>query len=143
MKVLVVYESIKGKTQKFAKEIANKIKEKNHQVELKSIQEASEEDIKNNDMIFLGTWTSGKFLFNQKPEKPWVDFTSKLPETEEKKTVLFTTYNIRTGSMFKNMKKHILPKGYKVIGSMKSRNGKLDYYSDIILKYSVDYQKVA
>lgn len=138
MKALVVYQSRKGTTRNFAEKIAKKIENKNHHVTTKNIEETTNDDLVSCDILFMECWTNGKFLFFQKPDLPWIKFASKLPDTHNKKTVLFTTYTIRTGSMFRNMKKHILPKGYKVIGSMKSRNGKLDHYSNIILKYSLN-----
>lgn len=138
MRALVVYHSKKGTTRKFAEQIAEKLYNKKVDVITKNIDEATNEDLVNCDILYMGCWTSGRFLFNQKPAQPWVNFADQLPPAESKKTVLFTTYTIKTGTMFRNMKKHITSKGYKVIGSMKSRNGKLNYYSDVILKYSLN-----
>jgi Flavodoxins len=138
MKALVVYHSRKGTTRKFAEKIAEKLFNKNVDVITKDIEETTNEDLKNCDILYMGSWTNGRVLFNQKPAQPWVNFAEQMPVAENKKTVLFTTYTIKTGSMFRNMKKYIMPKGYKVIGSMKSRNGKLNYYSDVILRYSLN-----
>jgi flavodoxin len=138
MKALVVYHSRKGTTRKFAEKIAEKLYNKKVDVITKDIEETTNEDLVNCDILYMGSWTNGTFLFNQKPDQLWVNFAESLPKAENKKTVLFTTYTIKTGSMFRNMKKYILPKGYKVVGSMKSRNGKLDYYSNVILKYSLN-----
>ncbi len=134
MRALVVYHSRKGTTRKFAEKLYNK----NVEVITKDIEEATDEDIVNCDIVYMGSWTNGRFLLNQKPAHFWVNFAEQLPLADNKKTVLFTTYNIRTGTMFRNMKKYITSRGYKVIGSMKSRNGKLDYYSDVILRYSLN-----
>jgi flavodoxin len=138
MKALVVYHSKNGTTLKMAQEIVNKLKKNNSEVVAGSLKEITQNDIESADQVYLGCWTSGKFVFGQKPEKEWIDFANNLPSVQNKKTVLFTTYTIATGSMFRNMKKYILPKGYKVIGSMKSRNGRMDYYSNVILKYSLN-----
>ena len=138
MRALIVYHSRKGTTRKFAEHIAQKLYNKNVDVITKDIEETTNEDLVNCDILYMGCWTSGRFLFNQKPERLWVNFAEQLPSADNKKTVLFTTYTIKTGTMFRNMKKYITLKGYKVIGSMKSRNGKMDYYSDVILKYSLN-----
>jgi flavodoxin len=138
MKALVVYHSKNGTTQKMAQEIVNKLKKNNSEVVAGSLKEITQNDIESADQVYLGCWTSGKFVFGQKPEKEWIDFANNLPSVQNKKTVLFTTYTIATGSMFRNMKKYILPKGYKVIGSMKSRSGRMDYYSNAIMKYSLN-----
>lgn len=138
MRALVVYHSRKGTTRKFAEKIAEKLFNKKIDVITKNITETTNEDLVNCDILYMGCWTNGKYLFNQKPAQPWVNFAEQLPPAKNKKTVLFTTYTIKTGTMFRNMKKYITSKGYKVIGSMKSRSGKLDYYSDVILKYSLN-----
>jgi len=138
MKALVVFHSKNGTTQKMAGEISNLLRKNNAEVKVGNLNEIKVSDVETSDLLYLGCRTSGKFIFGQKPEKSWIDFVKNLPETGKKKTVLFTTYKIATGSMFRNMKKYIQPKGYKVIGSMKSRNGKMNYYSNVILKYSLN-----
>jgi flavodoxin len=138
MKALVVYHSKNGTTQKMAQEIVNKLKKNNSEVVAGSLKEITQNDIESADQLYLGCWTSGKFVFGQKPEKEWIEFADNLPAVQNKKTVLFTTYLLATGSMFRNMKKYIQPKGYKVIGSMKSRSGRMDHYSNVILKYSLN-----
>jgi len=138
MRALIVYHSRKGTTRKFAEKIAEKLFSKNVEVITKDIEKTTHSDLENCDILYMGSWTNGRFLFNQKPAHEWVNFAEKLPKADNKKTVLFTTYSLKTGSMFRNMKKYILPKGYKVIGSMKSRNGKMNYYSDVILRYSLN-----
>lgn len=141
METLIVYHSLKGKTKKFAEEIAKRASKVAGKVTVKSIEETTDQDIRSCDLLFLGSWTSGKFFFDQKPQQAWIDFAQKLPAAESKKTVLFTSYLISTGSMFRNMKQY-LPKGYKVVGSMKSRTGLLDYFSFSTLKYSLNYVRI-
>jgi len=142
MEALIVYYSKKGTTRRFAEAIAYQVHKRVEEVNVKNIEDVTPQDIINSDILYLGCWTSGLFFFGQKPEKEWVDFVSKMPKLEGKKTVLFTTYLFRTGSMFRNMKKYLEPKGYGVIGSMKSSNGKFDYFSNGVLRYSL-YQLVS
>lgn len=138
MNTLVVYQSKKGNTKRFAEEIARRVKRIKGSVTVKSIEEATAEDIRQSDMLFLGGRTVGKFVFGQKPDQEWVEFAKKLPVANEKKTVLFTTYDISTGKVFQHMKNHILPKGYHVVGSMKSHKGEFDYFSVSVMKYVLD-----
>ena len=138
MKALVVFDSKAGTTKKFANQIVEKIKKSQHEVIIKDIDATNASDVANCDLIYMGSWTRGHFIFGQKPSENWVNFVSRMPEMIDKKTVLFTTYTLATGSVFRNMKKHVLPKGFKVIGSMKSRSGKIDYYSNAVLKYSLN-----
>ena len=141
MEALVVYYSKNGTTRKFAEAIAYQLKKRVEDIQIKSIEEVTPHDIISCDLLYLGCWTSGKFIFSQKPERAWVDFVRNLPTAAGKRTVLFTTYRFTTGSMFRKMKALLVPKGYHVIGSMKSRNGKFDYFSNGVLRYSL-YQLV-
>lgn len=139
MKTLVVYQSRKGTTKKFAEEIAKRVQRVKGSVTLKSIEETTADDIRQCDLLFLGCRTVGKFVYGQRPDKEWVDFAQKLPGQKNKKTVLFTTYAISSGNVFHHMKQPLVSKGYNIVGSMKSDNGNLDYFSISVLKYSLDY----
>ena len=136
MKALIVYYSKNDTTRRFAETIADLVRSKFNVLSLKSIDETTSADIANCDVLYLGCWTSGMF-FGQKPEQPWIDFVSKAPSLIGKKTVLFTTYKLSTGNMFRRMKQYLQPKGYKVIGSMKSHDGNLNYNTLAVLRYSV------
>lgn len=138
MKTLIVYQSKKGTTKKYAEEIAKRVKRTYGNVTVKSVEETSPADIGECDLLFLGSRTVGKYIFGQKPDQQWMDFANKLPTVAGKKTVLFTTYDIATGKMFQHMKQPLLPKGYKVIGSMKSSSGNIDYFSASVLRYAMD-----
>src|SRR5512145_2351022 len=106
MKTLIIYHSQNGTTKKYAEKIGRYIETFNGKATVKSIKEATAEDVQSCDLLILGCWTSGMFLFGQKPDKEWVEFANNLPSIEGKETVLFTTFKTATGSMFRNMKKH-------------------------------------
>lgn len=104
-KAIIFYKSRKGKTKKFGENILEFLNELAVTAEIRSIDEEILPDLSAYDYIFLGCWTKGLMLLFQKPEKSWREFAAKLPPLDEKMVVLFTTYNIRTGSMFENMEK--------------------------------------
>ena len=67
-----------------------------------------------------------------------VEFSEKLPELNDRKIILFTTYRIATGSMFRKMKER-LKCDSKFIGlELKSRNGKLNEIDLDILTNSLN-----
>ena len=138
METLIVYQSRKNTTKKFAEEIAKRVKRIKGSVILKSMEETTASDIRQCDLLFLGGRTVGKYVFGQKPDKEWMDFVNRLPVENGKKTVLFTTYDIATGKVFQQMKQHLLPKRYNIVGSMKSHKGEFDYFSISVLKYVLD-----
>jgi flavodoxin len=139
MQALIVYDSADGNNRKFAEAIAHKIQKRFESIIVKDFQETKAQDIERCDVLYLGTGARGSLLFRRKPEKNWADFISALPAFEGKKTVLFTTYKFSAKGMFRSMKENLLPKKFKVIGSMKSRLGEMNYNSFIVLKYSVSY----
>jgi flavodoxin len=141
MKTLIIYHSNKGTTRKFAENIAGFMGRFKSNTVVKTIEEANIQDINSCDLLVLGCWTKGRFLQGQQPQKEWVDFVQKLPSLEGKETILFTTYKIRTGSMFQNMKNYLLPKGYKIRSSIKSRSGELNFNSAVAIKYAMNYKE--
>jgi flavodoxin len=122
-KALIIYCSQRGTTKKFAEEIGKFLEKDTIETNILSIYKCSMDDIKNADYIFLGCWTSGLMIILQHPEKIWVEFANKITDFHGKKIALFTTYKLATGSMFKNMKKHI--KNGNIELELKSRNGLL------------------
>ena len=68
---------------------------------------------------------AGQQTNGQKPEKDWVEYLNQLPTLKYREIVLFTTYKILTGSMFREMKKHLPDEASVSLIKLKSRNGKL------------------
>lgn len=126
MKALVVYNSKTGTTEKMAGQIAAHLAENNMDVKLANIKEVTNKDIEQADRLFMGTWTSGFMIFGQKPEKEFLDFSRKLPVGLHKRTTMFTTYKVLTGSMFRNMRRQLKYKGLHVeSNALKSKTGDL------------------
>jgi flavodoxin len=139
MKALVVYSSKTGTTEKMASQIAAHLAENNMDVKLSSINQVTLNDIEQADRLYMGTWTSGFMLFGQKPEKEWKKFSSNLPVGIRKRTTLFTTYKLLTGSMFKNMRRELSFKGLRIEpNALKSKTGILTDVQKQILSQSLN-----
>jgi len=134
----IIYHSKRGTTQKYAAEIAFYLKSRGIETKLTSITKFKAEDIDGADFIFFGCWTSGLFLILQHPEKEWVEFISKLPKNISAKTALFTTYKVRTGSMFSNMKKYLKLKTQEATLLLQSRNGELSELNKDLISQFID-----
>jgi len=132
-KAAIIYHSKRGTTQKFAAEIAFYLKKKGIESKVTSVQKFNSKDVADVDYIFLGCWTSGFFLFLQHPEKEWVQFAKSLPPAITAKTALFTTYKIRTGSMFRNMQKQLVGKTPQHECALESRDGELSDFNKILI----------
>jgi flavodoxin len=132
MTVAIVYKSRKGTTKKMAENMKTAYEQNGHQVVVcESVDNADKAVVVNADVVCLGCWTHGLMLFLQHPEKVWVDYVQSLPSLTGKKVVLFATYKLATGVMFKKMAMALDSKGADIIGACKSKFGKLndDFYS--------------
>ncbi len=124
-KALIVYQSKTGVTKKYAEEIGRYLSEKGVSTTILPVADYQDGLADQADMVFMGCWTAGLMLFLQHPEKTWNDFAHGLSSLKGKKAVLFTTYKLATGSMFKNMRKHLGDKGTDLSLELKSRKGNL------------------
>lgn len=124
-KVLIVYKSKTGTTRKLGEEISKFINSKGVKAEIVSTADFSPDQLKDVSHLFLGCWTSGLFVFMQRPEDEWISFAKNLPKINDVKVSLFTTYKLATGSMFSKMKKHLMDKFNNIDYEIKSRNSML------------------
>jgi flavodoxin len=132
-KTLIIYNSHTGITKKYAEDIQTYLVGKNLETKLISIAEFNNTTNIECDLLMLGSWTSGLFFFGQHPDKEWVKFAQKLPKAVNSEIILFTTYKLATGSMFKNMKKHLGINSSNVKAELKSRKGNLSESDKSIL----------
>lgn len=133
---LIVFHSKYGTTKKFAEKIGCYFNSMNVEANVIPIEKFRKDLLTGADYVFLGCWTNGTFLLNQKPEKEWIDFVKNIPIDKNQKIGLFTTYNILTGAMFRNMKKYLLTDETKEIIELKSRSGLLsDLDKQRLLKF--------
>jgi flavodoxin len=123
MKAAIIYHSKTGITKKYAQEIEAFLAEMNIDVKASSIDDYNYNQEDEAEYHFLGCWTSGLFIFGQHPDAEWVEFASKLHGSGKSKIVLFTTYKLLTGSMFRKMRKHLNDKFILTGLKLKSRNG--------------------
>ena len=125
-KALILYKSRTGTTRKLGENIRQFLVENDVVSDIKSIEEAGSINLEGVDFVFLGCWTSGLMVVFQGPEKSWVEFARKLPDMNGTTPVLFTTYKLLTGTMFRNMQKHLkYGKENAPLPVIKSRNGLL------------------
>lgn len=125
MNAAIIVNSKTGTTRQYADEISEYLKSKGMDTQVTSIQDYSENVLTNADYVFFGCWTNGLMVILQHPEKTWVEFAAKLPGKQNAKVALFTTYKLLTGSMFRNMYKHLKGKFAAPSLELKSRNGSL------------------
>jgi flavodoxin len=126
-KAAILYHSRTGTTRDYARAISEHVQKKGMEVQLASIQDyQARKDILNDvDTIFLGCWTKGLMVIFQHPDKDWKEFAAGLSPALEARLALFTTYKIATGSMFRNMYRHLQGKYSSPALELQSRKGSL------------------
>lgn len=125
MNAVVVYYSHKGKTARYGREIAFHLYRMGVSVSFCSTEDFDVAKLQDCDLLVLGCWTSGWFIVNQYPHDNWVDFATTLPLKLPKSLLLFSTYKFRTGSMFKNMRKHLCLANVEEQATLQSKIGLL------------------
>ncbi len=125
-KAAILYESRLGTTKRFAENISEYLKSKKISASVSAIDFNNDSDFHDTDVVFLGCWTNGLMLMFQHPTKKWKRSLNEMNGLSDKKAVLFTTYNILTGSMFRKMEQALQHQNVEVIGRIKSRKGLLD-----------------
>jgi flavodoxin len=130
---VIIYHSKTGTTKKYAQELSLVLQSKGLTTTEFSMDQYKPETVLNADIVLLGCWTSGLFFFLQKPEKVWVEFAKELSILNNQKLAFFTTFKVRAGSMFRNMKKHIGSENAVLAPELKSKNGKITSADEKIL----------
>jgi len=133
-RALITYCSRTGITKRFALQIHMACKRNGLDATLVSIEEFNKDTLAGVDYLFLGCWTHGLIVLFQHPDKPWVDFARSLPDLDGKKIVLFTTYKVATGSMFRKMRQLIKCQPSGIVLELKSRDGTLSETNARLLK---------
>jgi len=137
--VLILHHSRTGITAAYAETIAATLSEQGVATRVLPLYQASKISIDDYDTLFIGCWTSGLMVLGQHPEKSWVSGIQQLPALAGKQIILFTTYKILTGSMFRKMKQH-LPADASVNSIVfKSRNGQLNSSDRAVLKQLIGH----
>ena len=125
-KAIVLYYSHKGKTAAYAREIAMYLWSKGVSVRLSAVSDTAPEDLEGCDFLISGCWTCGWFVIGQHPHVRWKDFARQIQgRVEASRTLLFTTYRIRTGSMLTRMKRALGITARQQVPFLKSRSGRL------------------
>ncbi len=132
-KAVIIVHSKTGITRMYAEEIEEYLQGKEIEVVSVSIRDYRNGLCGDADYLLLGCWTSGLMFFMQHPDKEWKTFASHFEDASGTKTMMFTTYKILTGSMFRTMTKLLAGKTNPPSAFLKSRNGTLSENDKSIL----------
>ncbi len=99
-KVLIVYWSGTGNTEKMAQLIADSSKEAGADVTLKTVSEAKPEEVTDYDVIAIGSPSMGAEVLEESEMEPFVEDIS--PLVKDRKVALFGSYDWGDGEWMRN-----------------------------------------
>jgi hypothetical protein len=123
VRVVVIYESLRGHTKEAAERIGGAARASGATVAVRPITAYDFKEIADADVVFLGSWTDGFILFGQRPGRAgriW-----KLPVLDRKPVALFCTYAVNPRTTLKKFAAIAEAKGAVVVGEHAFKRDKL------------------
>jgi flavodoxin len=137
VKAAILVESLTGNTWKAAEKTADLLGQERWTITgLSKVRQPDLPSIQHADLILVGTWVHGAFLFAQ---APWaVNTISNLPALSGKKAAAFCTFALDPGSSVDRLIRAVGDTGAYVIGGLAMSRSKLDQHSEEFAERLVD-----
>lgn len=130
VKAAILVESLTGNTWKAAEATADLLAQERWSITgLSKVRQPDLTSIQAADLVLIGTWVHGAFVFGQ---APWaVNTIANLPAMRGKKAAGFCTFALHPGSSLDRLTQAIGDTGAQVIGGLAMSRGKLGQHSEI------------
>ena len=137
MKAAILVESLTGNTWKAAERTADLLQQERWTITgLSKVRSPDHAAIQAADIVLIGTWVHGAFVFGQ---APWaVNSISNLPAMRGKKAAAFCTFALDPGKSLDKLTSAVGDTGAYVIGGLAISRGKLDEHSEEFASRLVD-----
>ena len=129
MKAAILVESLTGNTWKAAENVAELLQQERWTITgLSKVRQPDHSSIQAADLILVGTWVHGAFVFGQ---APWaVNSIANLPSMRGKRAASFCTFALNPGSSLDRLSSALGDTGAYVIGGLAMHRGHLDQHSE-------------
>lgn len=129
VKAAILVESLTGNTWKAAENVADLLQQERWTITgLSKVKQPDHQSIKDADLVLVGTWVHGAFVFGQ---APWaVNNIANLPAMRGKRTAGFCTFALHPGSSLDRLTSALGDTGAYVIGGLAMSRSKLDAHSE-------------
>lgn len=114
MNAIVVYESLTGNTEQAGLLIAKELSEAGIPTVASPITNIDAQALSDADLVVVGSWTDGFFLFGQRPGRS--ARLQKLPVIDGKQAAVYCTYAINAGKTLSKLSRLVRMRGGDVIG---------------------------
>ena len=137
MKAALLVESLTGNTWKAAELVADLLQQESWTITgLSKVRQPDLASIQDAELILVGTWVHGAFLFAQ---APWAERTiSNLPTMSGKRAAAFCTFGLNPGKSLDTLSRAVGDTGAYVIGGLAMNRNRLEEHSEVFASRLVD-----
>lgn len=142
MKAAILVESLTGNTWKAAEQTADLLQQERWTITgLSKVKQPDLAAIQAADLILVGTWVHGAFVFGQ---APWaINNIANLPAMRGKKAAAFCTFALHPGQALDRLTMAVGDTGAYVVGGLAMSRSKLGEHSEIFASRLVDSMSAA
>jgi flavodoxin len=115
-KVLVAYESHGGHTRRTAEAIAEAARTEGCTVAVRPLAQIGPDDLRDWDVLFLGTWVEGFIFFGAKPARAARRWLKNLPDLKGKAAAVFCSYAFNPSGTLPTLRSSLEARAAKVVG---------------------------
>ena len=123
MRAIVIHESLTGNTERAAHHIVDELRDAGVTAIACPTTDVDYQALAEADLVIVGSWTDGLFLFGQKPGRS--ARIANLPYLSGKRAAVYCTYAIETGRTLEKLEDIVRSRGADVIGGMAIRRNRL------------------
>lgn len=124
MKATVVYESLTGNTALAGQLIAKELTEAGIEAVACPITQVDLQALSESDLVVVGSWTDGLFVFGQKPGR--AARLAKLPVIDGKQAAVYCTYALHAGKTLPKLSRIVRMRGGDVVGGFAIKRSNLE-----------------
>ncbi len=137
VKAAILVESLTGNTWKAAEKTADLLTQERWSITgLSKVKQPDLTSIQDADLVLIGTWVHGAFVFGQ---APWaINNIANLPAMRGKKAAAFCTFALHPGKALDRLTVAVGDTGAYVVGGLAISRSKLDQHSEIFAERLVD-----
>ena len=130
MKAAILVESLTGNTWKAAEMTADLLQQERWTITgLSKVRQPDHASIQRADLVLVGTWVHGAFVFGQ---APWaVNSIANLPAMRGKTAAAFCTFALNPGASVDKLTRALGDTGAYVIGGLAMSRSKLPQHTEL------------
>jgi len=142
VKAAILVESLTGNTWTAAEKVADLLAQERWTITgLSKVKQPDYASIQQADLILVGTWVHGAFLFAQ---APWaVSNIANLPTMRGKKAACFLTFALDAGKSIDKLADALRQTGADVAGGLEVKRSHLDEHTDLFVERLLDVVQIA